>query len=216
MVLTTNRYLDQPAFETLNRIRLYGESVLRYGNSPYIYPLYGLGELPQGFARLSAIYGGTYMLNKPVEQIIYDGSGVVTGVKSEGEVFFFFYLFLIRKVAKAKFVVGDPSYFPDKVKKVGQVASQICVLSHPIPNTNDAESAQIIIPQKEAKRKYGLLQMIILLIITIDVYIGTVSFAHHVAPKGKWIAIVSSIVETDNPQKELESGIKLLGKIDES
>ena len=57
----------------------------RYGNSPYIYPLYGLGELPQGFARLSAIYGGTYMLNKPVEEIVYD-NGVAVGVKSEGEV----------------------------------------------------------------------------------------------------------------------------------
>lgn len=191
MALRNNdAYLDAPAFESMNRIRLYGESVLRYGNSPYIYPLYGLGELPQGFARLSAIYGGTYMLNKPVEEIIYE-NGVVVGVKSEGE------------VAKCKFVVGDPSYFPDKVKKVGQVACCICVLSHPIPNTNDAESAQIIIPQKEAKRKY-------------DVYIGCVSNAHHVAPKGKWIAIVSTIVETSDPQKEIEIGLKYLGKIDES
>jgi len=192
MALQNNdAYLDLPAFEIINRIRLYGESVLRYGGSPYIYPMYGLGEMPQGFARLSAIYGGTYMLKKPIEQIIYDDNGVVIGVKSEGE------------IAKCKFVVGDPSYFPDKVKKVGQVASCICVLSHPIPNTNDRESCQIIIPQKEAKRKY-------------DVYISAVSATHHVAPKGKWIALVSTFAETDKPENELQAGLKLLGKVDET
>ena len=74
-------------------VNLYAESLARFqGGSPYIYPLYGLGELPQvclylqfcfqfnrnicwfdlllclywqAFARLSAVYGGTYMLNMP-------------------------------------------------------------------------------------------------------------------------------------------------------
>jgi len=182
-------YLSTPALDTVNRIRLYGESVLRYGNSPYIYPLYGLAEMPQGFARLSAIYGGTYMLNKPVEEIVYN-NGVVVGVRSEGE------------VAKCKFVIGDPSYFPDKVKKVGQVVSAICILSAPIPNTNNAESAQIIIPQKEANRKY-------------DIYVSVVSYAHNVAPKGRWIALVSTQVETAKPEDELKPGLNILGKIDE-
>jgi Rab GDP dissociation inhibitor len=182
-------YLNTPAFDTVNRIKLYGESVLRYGNSPYIYPLYGLAEMPQGFARLSAIYGGTYMLNKPVEEIIYN-NGVAVGVKSEGE------------VAKAKFVIGDPSYFPDKVKKVGQVVSAICILSAPVPNTNNAESAQIIIPQKEANRKF-------------DIYVSVVSYAHNVAPKGRWIALVSTQVETNKPEDELKAGLNILGKIDE-
>jgi len=183
-------YLTTPAIDTINRIRLYGESVLRYGNSPYIYPLYGLAEMPQGFARLSAIYGGTYMLNKPVQEIVYGPDGKVTGVKSEGE------------VAKSKIVIGDPSYFTDKVKKVGQVASCICILSQPVPGTNNAESAQIIIPQKELKRKY-------------DIYISVVSYAHNVAPKGRWIALVSTQVETNKPDAELQEGIKLLGKVDE-
>lgn len=45
-------YLERPAIETYDRIMLYMTSMARYGKSPYIYPLYGLGELPQGFSRL--------------------------------------------------------------------------------------------------------------------------------------------------------------------
>jgi len=187
MALRANdSYLTEPALETVKRIRLYGESVLRYGNSPYIYPLYGLGEMPQGFARLSAIYGGTYMLNKPVEEIIYDEKGTVVGVKSEGQ------------VAKCKFVIGDPSYFSSKVKKTGQVARMIVILHHPIPDTNNSEACQIIMPQKEVKRKS-------------DIYISCVSFAHMVAPKGKYIALISTLVETADPQSELTQALKILG-----
>ena len=69
----------------------------RYGKSPYLYPLYGLGELPQGFARLSAIYGGSYMLDKQIDEIVMEG-GKVVGVRSGEE------------VAKCKQVYCDPSY----------------------------------------------------------------------------------------------------------
>lgn len=80
-----DQYKQQLYPTTVERIRLYSDSLARYGKSPYLYPLYGLGELPQGFARLSAIYGGTYMLDKPVEEIIYE-DGKVVGVKSGGEI----------------------------------------------------------------------------------------------------------------------------------
>jgi Rab GDP dissociation inhibitor len=96
---------------------------------------------PQGFARLSAVYGGTYMLNKADAEVVYDDSGLAIGVKSEGE------------TAKAKFVVGDASYFPTKVKKVGQVVRAMCIMSHPIPNTDNSHSSQIILPQQQIGRK---------------------------------------------------------------
>ena len=70
-------YLNRPAKECHERILMYMNSLARFGKSPYIYPLYGLGELPQGFARLAAIYGGTYMLDKVVDEIMYDESGKV-------------------------------------------------------------------------------------------------------------------------------------------
>lgn len=95
-------YLKEFAVATINRIKLYSDSLARYGKSPYLYPLYGLGELPQGFARLSAIYGGTYMLDKPIDEIVFE-NGKVVGVKSGDE------------VAKCKQVYCDPSYVPDKV-----------------------------------------------------------------------------------------------------
>jgi Rab GDP dissociation inhibitor len=47
----TFSYLEKPCLESIKRIKLYSESLARYGKSPYLYPLYGLGELPQGFAR---------------------------------------------------------------------------------------------------------------------------------------------------------------------
>ena len=37
------------------------------------------------FIRLSAIYGGTYMLDKPIEEIVYE-DGKVVGVRSGKEV----------------------------------------------------------------------------------------------------------------------------------
>ncbi len=39
------------------------------------------------------------------------------------------------------------------------------------------------------------------------------SAAHHVAAKGYFIALVATNVETGEPEKELEPGLKLLGPI---
>ena len=46
---SSDGYLQQPALETVERIKLYHNSLERFAGtrSPYIYPLYGLGELPQ-------------------------------------------------------------------------------------------------------------------------------------------------------------------------
>lgn len=40
-----DNYLGAPARETVELIKLYAYSVSRYGNSPYIYPVYGLGKI---------------------------------------------------------------------------------------------------------------------------------------------------------------------------
>ncbi|CAB4255533.1 similar to Saccharomyces cerevisiae YER136W GDI1 GDP dissociation inhibitor [Maudiozyma barnettii] len=196
MALWTNDdYLQQPARPSYERVLLYCQSVARYGKSPYLYPLYGLGELPQGFARLSAIYGGTYMLDTPIEKVFYSNddaeNGKFEGVQTKLGTF------------KAPLVIADPTYFSHKCKSTGQrVIRAICILNHPVPNTSDADSLQIIIPQSQVGRKS-------------DIYIAIVSDAHNVCSKGHYLAIISTIVETDTPHIELEPAFKLLGPIEE-
>jgi Rab GDP dissociation inhibitor len=180
--------------EAIERIRLYGNSVSRYGKSPYIYPLYGLGELPQGFARLSAIYGGTYMLNTNIDEIIYEGSKAV-GIKATmqdrgGEE-------PMKFTTKAKKILADPSYFPGKVQVTGHVLKAICILNHPLAGTDNSDSCQLIIPQSQVGRNHGKQSCTTdLLINKPDIYIAVVSSAHSVCPKGYYIAIVSTIAET--------------------
>lgn len=51
----------------------------------------------------------------------------------------------------------------DRVKKVGQVIRVICILSHPIANTGDINSCQIIIPQNQVNRKHGEYEQVFVL-----------------------------------------------------
>lgn len=46
---TNDQYMHQPAAPTAEKIKLYYTSLTRFEGtkSPYIYPMYGLGELPQ-------------------------------------------------------------------------------------------------------------------------------------------------------------------------
>jgi len=200
-------YLDQPALDMVDRVKLYAYSVSRYGSSPYIYPKWGLGGLPEGFSRRCAVHGGVYMLNIEeqdnfIEEIVFDDNGHVVGVRGvepvrEDEA-------PKSQVAKCKQLIADPSYFigTDKIKKTGQVARCICILDHPLPGTSNADSCQIILPAVSTGRKN-------------DIYVCMVSHIHNIAASGKHIAVISTNVETDDPEAEIKSAIGLLGAIED-
>ncbi|CAH2314801.1 rab s geranylgeranyltransferase component A 1 [Pelobates cultripes] len=43
-----------------------------YGNTPFLFPLYGLGELPQCFCRMCAVFGGIYCLHHSLQCLVVD------------------------------------------------------------------------------------------------------------------------------------------------
>eukprot|EP01063_Lacrimia_lanifica_P022223 TRINITY_DN29885_c0_g1_i1.p1 TRINITY_DN29885_c0_g1~~TRINITY_DN29885_c0_g1_i1.p1 ORF type:complete len:445 (+),score=174.02 TRINITY_DN29885_c0_g1_i1:100-1434(+) len=185
-------YLDARAHETIDKIALYESSLSMYEGgtvSPFVYPLYGLGEMAQGFARLSAVYGGTYRLGASVGRMHFDAKDGFTGI-TIGE-----------KTVKAHFAVGDPTYFPDRVRQIGEVARCICLMDHPVKETK-TQSCQIIIPHTQCKPARSH-----------DVYVMQLSEVHRVVPSGKYIAIVSTFAETEDPERELQPGIAMLGSV---
>lgn len=191
-------YLDRPALETCRRIHNYCYSVASFGTSPYVYPSYGLGELPQAFARLSAIWGGTYMLRTPIEEILYNEDGTVKGIRSGEE------------SAYCKWLIMDPTYFPEMSNVVGKVSRGIFILDGPIAECvkqlksksgRTPTSAQIIIDAHQAGR-------------TSDVYVTTQGNGHKVVPSGLkkefCIGFVSANNEKKKPEEDLQMGIDIL------
>lgn len=185
-------------FEVIECICLYGNLVVCYGKFFYIYFFYGFGEFFQGFVCLLVIYGGIYMFNINVDEVVYEGDKVV-GIK----VIMINIEFEMKFEIKVKIIIGDLSYFFNKVKVVGYVLRVICILKYLLVNMSDVDLVQLIIFQSQVGCKN-------------DIYIVVVLLVYNVCFKGYWIVIVLIIVEMlVNYYLELVLGIERLGKIEE-
>jgi RAB protein geranylgeranyltransferase component A len=57
----------------------------RFGDTAFLIPMYGSGELSQAFCRSGAVYGSTYMLRRSPLAVTFDEGGHVKGVLLSGE-----------------------------------------------------------------------------------------------------------------------------------
>ena len=68
--MTTIGAVTDVTLHALTRLRSYLRSAGRYGASPFLVGHYGgLGEIAQGFCRVSAVNGGVYILDRKIEEI---------------------------------------------------------------------------------------------------------------------------------------------------
>jgi RAB protein geranylgeranyltransferase component A len=58
----------------------------RFGNTPFLWSMYGAGELPQAFCRLCAVFGGTYYLGRKIQGVVVSADGkTAEAIVAEGE-----------------------------------------------------------------------------------------------------------------------------------
>lgn len=60
-----------PFRDGIERTKKFLTSIGRYGNTPFLFPMYGCGEIPQCFCRLCAVFGGIYCLHRTVDDITF-------------------------------------------------------------------------------------------------------------------------------------------------
>lgn len=188
-----DNFIEEPALPTMKKIRHYMHLCSRYQGSPFQYPLQGMHTIFNLFATNFKNSGGTFYPNRDVEEILKNEEGKVTGIISRGE--------LIR----CKSIICHPSYMirtgnHSKVAKIGKAIRCICILNHPIPNTNDEKSFQVILPQRQTGRKS-------------DISIVSLSSDHEMCSSGYFIVVISTIAESNDSENEIKPALDLLGPI---
>ncbi|XP_046868894.1 rab proteins geranylgeranyltransferase component A [Drosophila willistoni] len=84
----------------MQRTQRFLSSLGRYGNTPFLFPMYGCGELPQCFCRLCAVFGGIYCLKRSVDAVNMDSQSQELLVSCDG------------KTLRAKHLVSAPGQVP--------------------------------------------------------------------------------------------------------
>ncbi|XP_059163146.1 rab proteins geranylgeranyltransferase component A 1-like [Physella acuta] len=90
----------------LKKAHKFLHSLGRYGNTAFLFPLYGTGELPQAFSRLSAVFGGVYCLTTSASHLILDSENKCSGIITTAG----------QRIA-CKYLIAETSYLPTSYVK---------------------------------------------------------------------------------------------------
>uniref|UniRef100_A0A8C1S4L4 Rab proteins geranylgeranyltransferase component A n=1 Tax=Cyprinus carpio TaxID=7962 RepID=A0A8C1S4L4_CYPCA len=116
----------------------------RYGNTPFLFPLYGLGEIPQCFCRMCAVFGGIYCLRHSVECLVVDKASnkVKAVIDTRGQ-----------RISCSHFVVED-SYIRDEQRQstaYRQISRAVLITDRSVlPSESDQQISMVTIPPLES------------------------------------------------------------------
>ncbi|RDD45951.1 Rab proteins geranylgeranyltransferase component A 1 [Trichoplax sp. H2] len=130
--------------EGLAAAQCFLQSLGRFGETPFLWPLYGVAELPQAFCRLCAVFGGIYCLRMTVPSLIIDEtSNRCTGIiTDEGQ-----------KISCSNVII-DSSYLPsallsDEPDKEKSISRAIFITNKSIYPTETDEVILFSLPSSD-------------------------------------------------------------------
>nr|XP_023024795.1 rab proteins geranylgeranyltransferase component A 1 [Leptinotarsa decemlineata] len=61
---------ETPCYQGVENAKRFLNSIGRFGKTPFLFSMYGSGEITQAFCRLSAVFGGTFALSQPLSGFV--------------------------------------------------------------------------------------------------------------------------------------------------
>ncbi|CAD7011324.1 rab proteins geranylgeranyltransferase component A [Ceratitis capitata] len=181
---------DETPFEVgIGRTQQFLGSLGRYGNTPFLFPMYGCGEIPQCFCRLCAVFGGIYCLKRNIDDIIVEADTNIANVVLEG------------KTIKAQHVVSAPCHIPTVLleRNVGIYGQGELVNSLSRGIFLSAEP----LGSEELNSGGGGVNLLRLLADTREAILIQLSHFSGTCPKGIYLFHLTTAAQTDQPEQDL-------------
>ncbi|NWS66868.1 RAE2 geranylgeranyltransferase, partial [Crotophaga sulcirostris] len=128
---------DCSTLEGLQATKKFLQCLGRYGNTPFLFPLYGQGEIPQCFCRMCAVFGGIYCLRHSVRCLVVDkASGRCKAIVDH----------FGQRISANYFIVED-SYLSDSVCAnvcYRQISRAVLITDRSVLNTDSEQQVSIL------------------------------------------------------------------------
>merc|ERR1719233_1942464 len=139
---------DSPQAVGLKATRKFLSSLGRFGPTPFLWSMYGTGELPQAFCRLCAVFGGIYYLRRTLDGVVVK-QGRARAVVAEGKKISCKHLVLPQSKIPSNLmlenneVLTSRALFITKESLLPTEKEQITFLSSPQSNGNPVQVVEV-------------------------------------------------------------------------
>jgi len=123
-------------FEGLKSVKMYLNSLNRFGKTAFIYPLYGSSEISQAFCRVGAIYNGIYVLRRGCSDLYFNDKNIAVGIKCTEKQYIQFDNIVLNKNYEIK---------DKKISMNGSNLHCICITDKPLMKINEKDDLIITI-----------------------------------------------------------------------
>ncbi|RKP15199.1 GDP dissociation inhibitor-domain-containing protein [Piptocephalis cylindrospora] len=181
------------------RARSLLQSVGRYGASPFLFPMFGMGDVAQAFCRMAAVHGAIYVMQRQ------------TGEVSEGDKDL--WLPETKETLSSKRILAHPDYLKNR-GSISKTRKYLCIVPAPDPpktkdNTEEEGEAQDTLEENQETSEDGAPTVFTLPPTsenTPAVYVLSVGYAVQASPKG-WLVLYVSFTSIDDGSDQKDQSI---------